>query len=364
MHDWTKTEITELLKIDYPIFQGPFGRGGSTALLTATVSNGGGLGSFGANDLDASDITKVGAEIRSLTDRPFGMNLWVSTFDQGGDSLEKDTYELVVKMLRPFYDELGVEPPGMPIGKAKDFESQMQAVLEMKPAVFSFVFGIPDKEILNECKKRGIHTAGAAATVDEAMALEEAGVDIVVASGFEAGGHRPFFLRSVDESLMGTIALVPQVVDKVRIPVIAAGGIADGRGVAAALMLGASAVQIGTAFLACDESGASDAHRKLLFQEDAKYTGLTRAYTGRLARGLYNRFAKELKPFESQFANYPAHSWIVAPLKAEAIAQGRNDLVALWAGQAAPLVKHHKASELLESLVEQITKISSQLSSH
>lgn len=354
-HNWMTSLVTELLGIDYPIFQGPFGRGGSTPLLAATVSNYGGLGAFGANDLDAGDILNVGKEIRSLTDKPFAMNLWVSTFDRGGDSLEQETYDLVVKTLLPFYKELGIEPPEMPSGKAKDFESQMEAVLKIKPAVFSFVFGIPSKEILEECKRHGIITAGAAATVDEAIAIEEAGVDIVVASGFEAGGHRPFFLRPAEESLIGTIALIPQVVDKVKIPVIAAGGIADGRGVAAALMLGASAVQIGTAFLACDESGASSEHRKLLFQDEAKYTGLSRAYTGRMARGLYNRFAKELKPLESQFAKYPAHSWIVAPLKAAAIAQGRTELIALWAGQAAPLVKHHKASELLASLVRETT---------
>ncbi|MBS1953573.1 MAG: nitronate monooxygenase [Cyanobacteria bacterium SZAS-4] len=353
MSDWTKNRLTNLLGIEYPIFQGPFGRGGSTPLLAATVSNGGGLGAFGANDLDAADILKVGKEIKSRTNKPFAMNLWVSTFDRGGDSLEKETYDLVVETLRPFYKELGIEPPAMPSGKAKDFESQVEAVLNIRPAVFSFVFGIPSKEILNECKRLGIITAGAAATVDEAVAIEEAGVDVVVASGFEAGGHRPFFLRPAEESLVGTIALIPQVVDKVKIPVIAAGGIADGRGVAAALILGASAVQIGTAFLACDESGASDEHRKLLFQEEAKYTGLSRAYTGRLARGLYNRFAKELEPFESKFAKYPAHSWIVAPLKAAAIAQGRNDLVALWAGQAAPLVKYHKAADLLEALVKE-----------
>jgi nitronate monooxygenase len=357
MARWKDTEITKQLQIDYPIIQGPFGRGGSTAQLTAIVSNGGGLGSYGANDLDAEEITKVGKQIHELTKKPFGMNLWVSTFDEGGDSLEQDTYDLVVKSLTPFYEELGVEPPRMPSGKAKDFNSQVQALLEVKPAVFSFVFGIPSDEILRECRKRGIRTAGAACTIDEAIAMQEAGVDMVVASGFEAAGHRPSFLRAAEDSLVGTIALVPQIVDRVKIPVIAAGGIADGRGVAAALHLGASAVQIGTAFLACDESGASDFHRKLIFQDDAKYTGLSRAYTGRLARGIYNRFAQEMKVFESQFAKYPAHTWIVAPLKAAAIAQGRPDLIALWAGQAAPLVKHHKAAELLKSLVAETDQI-------
>ncbi len=198
---------------------------------------------------------------------------------------------------------------------------------------------------------------GGASTVDEAVAMEAGGVDMVVASGFEAGGHRPSFLRSAADSLMGTFALVPQIVDQVRIPVIAAGGIADGRGIAAALTLGADAVQIGTAFLACDESGANPLHRKLLFQEDAKHTGLSRAYTGRLARGIQRRFTDEMRAHEPLFAGYPAHSWIVAPLRAAALAHGRTDLVALWAGQAAPLVRYHKAGELFAALVRETEEL-------
>lgn len=156
---------------------------------------------------------------------------------------------------------------------------------------------------------------------------------------------------------MGTFALVPQVADKVKIPVIAAGGIVDGRGIAAAMTLGADAVQIGTAFLACDESGASDLHRKLLFREEAQNTGLSRAFTGRLARGIYHRFASEMKVHEPLFAKYPAQSWIVAPLRAAALAQGRHDLVALWAGQGAPLCRHHKAGELFTSLVRETEEL-------
>jgi nitronate monooxygenase len=219
--------------------------------------------------------------------------------------------------------------------------------------VFSFVFGIPSPEILRTCRKKNILTVGGASTVDEAIACEQAGVDCVVASGFEAGGHRPSFLNAAEQSLVGTMAMVPQIADKVEIPIIAAGGIADGRGIVAALTLGADAVQIGTAFLACDESGASDIHRKLLFQEEAKNTGLSRAFTGRLARGIYNRFASEMKAHEPDFAKYPAHGWIVAPLRAAALAQGRHDLVALWAGQAAPLCRYHKANELFASLVKE-----------
>jgi nitronate monooxygenase len=357
MRKWTETEITRLLNIPYPIIQGPFGRGGSSPLLAATVSNAGGLGSFGANDLAPEDITKVAAEIRRLTDKPFGMNLWVSTFDPGGDTPEQAAYERVMALLAPYYEELGVKPPPVPTAKAPNFDDQVAALLEASPAVFSFVFGIPSPEILRTCKHKGIITAGAASTVDEAVAMESAGVDLVVASGFEAGGHRPSFLKPAEESLIGTFALVPLVADKIRVPVIAAGGIADGRGVVAALTLGADAVQIGTAFLACDESGASPLHRRLLFGDDGKCTGLSRAYTGRLARGVYNRFAREMKVYEAQFAKYPAHSWIVAPLRAAALAQGRGDLVALWAGQAAPLVRHHKANELFAALVRETDEL-------
>jgi len=357
MSNWTETEVTRRFDISYPIIQGPFGRGGSTALLAATVSNAGGLGSYGANDQGPDDITKIAAEIRKLTSKPFGMNLWVSTYDPGGDTLTAETYERVTKLLEPYYRELKLDIPPIPHSKPQNFDDQVAALIEARPAVFSFVFGIPSPEILRTCREKGIVTVGAASTVDEAIACEQAGVDCVAASGFEAGGHRPSFLKPAEESLMGTFALVPQIADKVKIPVIAAGGIADGRGIAAALTLGADAVQIGTAFLACDESGASDLHRKLLFQDEARNTGLSRAFTGRLARGIYNRFASEMKTHEPLFAKYPAHSWIIAPLRAAALAQGRLDLIALWAGQAAPLCRHHKAAELFASLVKETDEL-------
>ena len=357
MSTWTETEITRRFNICSPIIQGPFGSGASTTLLAAAVSNAGGLGSYGANALGPAEITKTAAEIRKLTDKPFGMNLWVSTYDAGGETLTAETYAQVTKLLEPYYKELKVEIPPIPNSKPQNFDDQAAALIEARPAVFSFVFGIPSPEILRTCREKGIVTVGAASTVDEAIACEQAGVDCVAASGFEAGGHRPSFLKPADESLMGTFALVPQIADKVKIPVIAAGGIADGRGIVAALTLGADAVQIGTAFLACDESGATDLHRKLLFEDEAKSTGLSRTFTGRLARGLYNRFASEMKTHEPLFAKYPAHSWIVAPLRAAALAQGRHDLVALWAGQAAPLCRHHKAHELFASLVKETDKL-------
>jgi nitronate monooxygenase len=358
MSKWTDTSVTRNLGIPYPILLGPFGRGGSTAVLAATVSNLGGLGSYGANELPPEDILKVAADIRQLTNKPFGLNLWVSTFDRGGDMLELETYDRVVKLLEPYYRELKVEPPPRPSGTPRNFDDQVAALLEAAPAVFSFIFGIPSPEILRACREKGIITAGGAANVDEAVALEEAGVDLVVASGFEAAGHRTSFLKPTEEQPpVGTFALIPQIADRVKMPVIAAGGIADGRGIAAALTLGADAVQIGTAFFACEESGASAAHRELLFRPEARNTGLSRAFTGRFARGVYNRFASEMRVHEAELARYPAQSWIVRPLREAALAQGRTDLVAMWAGQAAPLIRHRKAEALFTSLVHETEEV-------
>jgi len=356
--NWTTTEITKRLGIAYPIIQGPFGRGGSSALLAATVSNAGGLGSYGANDQGPADVLRTASEIRKLSDKPFGLNLWVSTFDPGGESLTAETYERVTKLLEPYYRELRLEIPLIPNSTPQSFDDQVAALIEARPAVFSFAFGIPSPDILRSCREKGIITVGAATTVDEAVACEQAGVDCVVASGFEAGGHRPSFLKPAEESLIGTFALVPQVADQVKIPVIAAGGIADGRGIFAALTLGADAVQIGTAFLACEESGASNLHRKMLFREESKYTVLSRAFTGRMARGISNRFAFEMQAHVLLFTKYPAHNWIIAPLRAAALAQGRHDLISLWGGQAAPLCRHHKAGELFASLVRETSQLS------
>jgi len=246
------------LGIDLPIVQGPFGGGYSSARLAAAVSNAGGLGSFGVHALSAEQILHTATAIRALTAKPYALNLWVSNRDFQGDQPPLPMMQRMHERLKPYYRELGLEHPPEPVCKpVYDFEEQAQAVIEARPAVFSFVFGVPSPEIVKACKQRGIVTLGAATTLAEALALEQGGVDMIVASGFEAGGHRPSFLEPAEASLHGTLALVPQAASAVRVPVIAAGGIADARGVAAALHLGAQAVQVGTAFLACEESGLS-----------------------------------------------------------------------------------------------------------
>lgn len=231
-----------------------------------------------------------------------------------------------------------------------DFDEQVEATLAARPAVVSFVFGVPAPELVDAAHRQGTVVVGTATTVAEAVALEAGGVDAVVASGMESGGHRVSFLKPAEESLVGTFALVPQVVDAVSIPVIAAGGIADRRGYAAALALGADAVQVGTAFLATRESAAVPAYRALLHSPAARETVLTRALSGRLARGIPNRFIADL-PEAGGIAPFPVQNWLTGRFRPQAAAQGNTELMSLWAGQATSLIRHDSAADVLAELL-------------
>jgi len=348
MPNWHVTRVTKRLGITYPIIQGPFGGGASSPALAAAVSNAGGLGSYGLMPTAPAEIAGVVRSIRALTKKPFAMNLWVSGADPDAAKFTRTLYDDALAGLRRYFDELGIEPPAFPPPPPVSFEDQARALLDADPPVFSFVFGIPPAAILRECHDRKIPTIGTVTTAAEARAMEEAGVDVIVASGFEAGGHRGSFLASAEESLTGTFALVPQVADAVRVPVIAAGGIADARGIAAARMLGAEGVQIGTAFLACEESNASPLHRSLLFSDAARLTALTRRFSGRLGRAIRNQFVDD-----SPALPYPLQGWLLRPVLQAAVAQGRTDLPMFWAGQGAHLVRHHHAADLLAALVSE-----------
>jgi nitronate monooxygenase len=248
-------------------------------------------------------------------------------------------------------------PTHKPYSPPPRFEDQARALIEAKVPVFSFIFGVPPTEILQECRAKEIVTIGAATTPEEAAALEEAGVDAIAASGFEAGGHRGSFLRAADDSLTGTFSLVPRIADTVNVPVIAAGGIADARGLIAALALGAEAVQMGTAFLACEESGASPLHRQVLRGKKAGHTALTKGFTGRLARGIHNRLLEELNQEGTAILPYPLQRKLVRNLAIPAEAAGRPDLLPLWAGQSANLSTCTDLLTFLTSLVEEISEI-------
>jgi nitronate monooxygenase len=354
---WEDTEVSRRLGLMSPIVQGPFGGGISSVDLAVAVAEAGGLGSFGVHHLDAAGIGEVARQIRARTDKPFALNLWIPLDDADDPQIDDGDYARQVSLLRPYFEELKMNVPDRPVRFAPPYAEQVEAVLKARPAVFSFVYGIPAPAVLGRCKALGIVTMGAATTAEEARALELAGVDMVVATGFEAGGHRVSFLRSAERSLTGTLSLIPQVVDAVRLPVIAAGGIADGRGIAAAMMLGAQGVQIGTAFLACNESNAGDVHRNSLFAPQASETALTRIYSGRLARSIRNRLMTELDVHAADIAQYPVQNWLTGQLKQAAREQGREDLMSLWCGQSAPLLKYRSAGALMEALIEQTSRL-------
>ncbi|HTL08121.1 MAG TPA: nitronate monooxygenase [Chitinophagaceae bacterium] len=354
---WYNTKVTGLLGIDYPIMQGPFGGNLSSVELVSTVSNAGGLGGYGAYTLTPQEIIEVSDKIKAATDRPYNINLWVSDTDAIDGTVTDEQYEQAKKLFKPYFDEAGIELPVKPATFTSRFQNQVQVVLDIQPKVFSFVFGIPDSAILDQCRKKGIKTAGAATTIDEAIAIENAGVDMVIASGFEAGGHRPSFLAPAEVSTMGTFVLIQLLKEKIKIPVVAAGGIANGKGIAAALTLGADAAQVGTAFLACDESAALQVHKNILFSEAAQYTTLTRAYTGRLGRGITSRIAKELWGKEKAFLPFPLQTSFMSSLRKTAIDQQKHDMILFWSGQIAPVLKHRKAQELIQSLIKETSKI-------
>lgn len=350
---WTETRLTRALGIELPIVQGPFGGGYSTAALAAAVSNAGGLGSFGAVNLTPEELRRVVADIRARTARPFAMNLWVPIPGQDDVRPTEEAFQRAAARLEAALAALGLPAPVMPASFVPRFEDQVEALLDARPPVWSFVMGIPARGMLEEARARGIKTIGGATTVAEAAALADAGVDVIVASGSDAGGHRGSFLRDVESSLTGTLSLVPQVAAAVGVPVVAAGGIADGRGIAAALALGAEGAQIGTAFLATAESAAPEVHKQLLGTPAARTTRLTRVFSGRHARGIENDLMTALSRTLDDVLPYPAQTAVTGSVRRAAAAAGRADLLALWAGQNAASARPMAAADLVRLLIEE-----------
>jgi len=338
--------VQDLFGIDAPIVLGPFG-GLSSIELTAAVSDAGGLGSYGLYGYSADRISDTIAALRSATPRPFAVNVWLPT----GDEVAPPDVDLApaIAAVAPLYHDLGLPRPTPPAEFLPDIDAQLTAILDAAPAVLSVVFGVPSPHVIAAAHSRGIRVVGTATTVAEAVALAEGGVDAVIASGAEAAGHRVSFLRAAEDSLVGTFALVPQVVDAVDLPVIAAGGIADRRGVAAAFALGASGVQVGTAFLRTRQSAATEQHRRAIAAAADSDTVLTRAMSGRLARGIPNRAMRAIET-AGVIAPFPAQNWLTGGFRAEAGRRGDGDLVSLWAGQASALASREEAADVFAEL--------------
>jgi nitronate monooxygenase len=340
------SQLLKLLGIENPIIQGPMGGGPSTPELVAAVSNAGGLGSLGAAYLTPDQITDAIRRIRTLSSRPFNVNLFA-----GGWSTSQDfDAGPMLELLAEVHEALGIPPPVAPTPAPDPFPAQLEAVLDARPAIFSFTFGIPDRDAMSRLKSRGIQIWGTATTVEEARQLEQAGVDAIVAQGSEAGAHRGTFLDSFESSMVPTLDLVRATVSAVSLPVIATGGLMDGHDVVSAIKSGAAAAQLGTAFLPCPESGASDAYKRAILGANEDTTVVTRAFSGRPARGLRNTFMASVDGREL-ILPYPLQNTLTRSMRTAAAQQGLPDYLSLWAGQGVARACAMPAGDLVASLL-------------
>lgn len=345
-----RTDLMARLGLQGPVIQAPMAGGATTPELVAAVSNTGALGSLGGAYLEPAELERVTRRIKLLTQRPFAINLFAPLPEP---RLNKAQVQAALDATQNYRQELGIPDPALTPPFMPDFEKQFSVVLREKPAVFSFTFGLLDRGLLQECRKREILTIGTATTLEEGLALQEIGVDAVVAQGAEAGAHRGTFSSEQEDRLIGIVALIRILVSRLRIPVIAAGGIMDGRGIAAVLTLGAQAAQLGTAFLACDESGISQAYRNALLDPKPKVTRLTRAFSGRWARGLENRFMLEMASKEKAILPFPAQNTFTQDIRKKATQLGLSDYLSLWAGQGVALIRSMKAETLVKTLFKE-----------
>lgn len=351
-----KNRLTERLGLSCPVIQAPLAGGGDTPMLVASVSEAGGFGFIGAAYLQPAQIIEAGRAVRARTARPYGVNLFAPRAAQHVEQRgAPPDVRMALDRVAAYYAELGLPAPAMPQEVPDAFDAQFQAALDCGAAAFSFTFGLIPQPVIDAIRHRGLYLMGTATTVEEARALEAAGVDAVVAQGAEAGGHRGSFLGSFEAGMVGTVALVPQMADALSIPVVASGGIMDGRGIAAALVLGASAVQLGTAFLTCDEAGIPEAYKQAILSAGEHQTRVTRAFSGRPARGIVNRFMNEVEPGGDTAAvlPFPLQNSLTRPLRTAAAQAGRAEFLSLWAGQGRGLARRLPAADLLRRLGEE-----------
>jgi nitronate monooxygenase len=341
------TPLARLLGVRYPILAAPMGGGTSIPELAVAVSEAGGLGSLGLAYMPPEQMRESIAAVRARTDRPFNVNLF--TFEAPAPR----NLAAGSALLDPFRAELGLPAPAPPQVPPFTLADAYEVVREARPPVFSFTLGLPPADLVRELREHGTRVLGTATTVAEAHQLEALGVDAVVAQGSEAGGHRGTFAGDFEAALVGTLALVPQVADAVGVPVVAAGGIMDGRGIAAALALGAAGAQLGTAFIATPESGAPEAHKQGVLSGTEESTVVTPAWTGRHARGIRNRLARDLDARREELAPFPYQAVLAADVRAEAGRRNDPELLTMLAGQGLRLARALPAAELVAALVSE-----------
>ncbi|UOQ42611.1 nitronate monooxygenase [Halobacillus salinarum] len=349
---WNENELTVKLGLSYPIIQAGMAGGVTTPELVAAVSNSGALGTLGAGYMDPDSLKESLEKIKQLTSSPFAVNVFVP----GSPDSNLQEIQAASSKLEKYRSTLQIPEEPLPSEFTFPFEEQMKVIIESEVKICSFTFGIPPESVIHTCKEHQMMLIGTATTVEEAILNEKAGMDMVVMQGSEAGGHRGTFLNSADMSMVGTMALVPQAVDQVSIPVIAAGGIMDGRGILASLTLGAQAAQLGTAFLTTFESGAKKQHKEAVLKAQENDTLVTEVFSGKPARGIYNEFMEDLKSF-SAIPSYPIQNTLTKSIRREAAAQNKPEWMSLWSGQGARLSRNVHAKELIESAVFEIDKL-------
>jgi nitronate monooxygenase len=336
-----------LLGSELPIIQAPMA-GVQLGALAAAVSNAGGLGSLPCAMLSPDGMRKELSAVRTASPKPLNVNFFCHV-PPPADAARESAWRAA---LAPYFREFGIDPASIPSGPGRTpFSAEAIDVLEeFKPEVVSFHFGLPPPELLARVKRMGAKVLSSATTVDEGLWLEAHGADAVIAQGLEAGGHRGIFLTNDLGTQLGTFALVPQLVRALKVPVIAAGGIADAKGVKAALALGAAGAQVGTAFLLCPEATTSAVHRAALKAGAARPTVLTNLFTGRPARGFINRVIREMGPINPAVPAFPLATSAIAPLRAKAEAAGSGDFSPLWSGQNPAGCREIPAAQLVREL--------------
>jgi nitronate monooxygenase len=345
----TAHALLRRLGIEHPILLAPMAGSGGTPELAAAVSNAGGLGAWGGAYAKPEEIVAAIRRIRQLTDRPFNINL----FAGGYETDRKADPQPMLAIVAEAHAVLGLPPPILPPVPGNPFDAQLEAVLEERPPVFSFTFGIPSSAQITALKTRGIAIGGSATTVEEARRLAQAGVDAIVAQGAEAGAHRGSFAAPFEDSIIPLATLVRKIRASVALPVIASGGIMDGRDVAAAMALGAIAVQLGTAFLPCPESGAPEAYKRALLSAKNDTTVITRAFSGRPARGLTNKFIAMVAGREHAILPFRQQNDLTRPMRNASGQQGVADFISLWAGQGVARSRAMPAADLVKTLLEE-----------
>ncbi|GGH86593.1 nitronate monooxygenase [Pullulanibacillus pueri] len=351
---WYDNRVTQGLRIQYPIIQAGMAGGITTPELVATVSNAGGLGTLGAGYMSPEHMRADIRKIKQLTTKPFGVNLFIPEIPDMSDKEIAKANE----WLQPVRETLGLpEKPEVEKPTASLFQEQIDIIIEENVPVCSFTFGIPSKETVQRLKMREIVVIGTATSVKEAIVNEENGMDMVVVQGSEAGGHRGTFMGSFEQAMIGTMALVPQTVDHVTIPVIAAGGIMDGRGILAAMVLGAQAVQMGTAFVTSLESGAQNPHKEAILTSSEDQLVVTSTFSGKPARGIRNAFITRMAKHEKELPPYPIQNTLTKAIRSEAAKQNRPEWMSLWCGQNPRLSKPLPAGELIADLVAQVEQL-------